>query len=319
MRSSSFLAILVGGAAGVLLAILLLSVLGPLVQRRTARNPDRANRARAANNPPADAPSANAPAVNGPAAPAPVSAQLQGLRQIVAEEAGKIPGRPSIHFRMRGVGEAGHEATAPKPAASVIKLPLMVVVEHAWRSGTLQRTGPDEARMRKMMTVSDNPAADALIERVGMSQVNTWLEEHGYTGTRLKHTMAGPRPEGHNTVTAAEMTRMLLDIAEGRVIDEAASMEMRRILRASERRTRIPAGLPAGVVSGNKTGTLNGIVNDVAFVELPDGRVYALAVLVDQAGADETTSKAIARLSRRLYERVTNTVVPEVTITPESR
>jgi beta-lactamase class A len=178
----------------------------------------------------------------------------------------------------------------------------MVALEHAWHSGTLQRTGIDELRVRKAITESDNPSADGLIERVGMSQVNTWLEEHGYTHTHLKHLLLGPRPEGPNVTSAADMSRMLLEIAEGKVVDAAASAEMRKLLLASERRTRIPAGLPEGVVVGNKTGTLNGIVDDVAFVELPDGRKYALAVLVEQARGDEPVSRAISDLSRKIYE-----------------
>lgn len=292
MNRAKLWAVLGGTSAGVVLGLMLLLLALPRLRGGQASNA------------PAPATPAANPAPNAPTSPPAVNLQLQSLQQIIAEEAERIPGRASIHFRMRDLGEAGHNADVPKPAASVIKVPLMVVLEHAWHSGTLQRTSEDEARIRKMITVSDNPTADALIERVGMSQVNAWLQEHGYTGTRLKHKMAGPRPDGPNTVTAAEMTRMLLDIAEGRMIDAAASTEMRRVLEASERRTRIPAGLPEGVISGNKTGTLNGIVNDVAFVQLPDGRAYALAVLVDRAGPDETTSAAIATLSRRLYERL---------------
>jgi beta-lactamase class A len=297
MSRANIWAVVGGTAAGVAVGLILLLMALPLIR---GKKPTPA--APAVNEPAA----ANLPAAaNTPAAPPEIDAALaRDLQQIIEEEVERLSGSPAVHVRLSTGEQAGFNADTPMPAASVIKLPLMVVLEHAWRSGTLERTGVDETRMRTMITQSDNPAANALMERVGISQVNTWLEEHGYRGTRLKHAMFAPQPEGPNTVTAAEMTRMLLEIAQGTLIDAAASAEMRRILTASERRTRIPAALPDGVTSGNKTGSLNGIVNDAAFIELPDGRTYSLAVLIDRAGADEPTSRAVARLSRRLYERI---------------
>jgi beta-lactamase class A len=216
-----------------------------------------------------------------------------------------MQGKLGLHVRLEGGGEVGVAQDEPLPAASVIKLPLMVVVYQSWKSGLLRRTGVDEQRVRAMITRSDNPAADTLIDRVGMSQVNTWLEEHGYTGTRLRHKMTGPRPEGSNTVTAAEMTRMLLQIERGELVDGNAGSEMRRLLLAQTRRTRIPAGIPEEAQVGNKTGTLNGIVNDVAFVEPPEGPRYAIAVLISGAAPDATASASIANLSRKVYWYIT--------------
>jgi beta-lactamase class A len=251
--------------------------------------------------PPAASTAANTPA---PAPPQVSPPQLAAVQQAIDAAAPEL-GDASIHFRLLGGGEAAHEAEAERTAASLIKVPLLAALEHAWHSGTLQRTGLDEGRARKMITESDNPSADAIIERVGMSQVNTWLEDHAYRHTHLKHLLLGPRPDGPNVTSAADMTRMLVEMLEGRLVNPAASAEMRKLLLASERRTRIPAGLPPEVTVGNKTGTLNGIVNDAAFVELPDGRRYALAVLVERARSDEAVSRRIAELSRKVYEALT--------------
>ncbi len=226
-----------------------------------------------------------------------------------------MPGDVCIHVRVEGgngqAGEAGVDAEAPVPAASVIKVPIMVAVQNAWRTGFLTRTAIDERRLRAMITESDNPAADMLIDRAGMSQINTWLLEQGYSGTNLLHKLGGPRREGPNVVTAREMTRMLMDIANGRLVSANASAEMRRLLLDQTRRARIPAGLPAGTVVGNKTGTLNGVVNDVAFVEAPRGKRYALAVLITRAGAEGPAAQAIARLSRKVYDFVTGSATAQ--------
>lgn len=293
-----------GASIGIVMALVALLVVLPLFRPSSpAPQPLQASAGPSYGTPPTRQPAGPAsPASRIPTGSAIPAADLARLQELVEAEAGRIPGRVSVHVRLDGGGEAGIGADEPMPAASVIKLPLMVVLMDAWRTGQLKRTPADEARVRAAITRSDNEAADGLIDRVGRSQVNAWLEEHGYAGTQLRHKMLGPRPDGPNVVTAAEMTRMLLRIARGELVSPEASREMRALLLAQERRTRIPAGLPPEAVVGNKTGTLRGIVNDVGFVEVPGGRRYALAVLVSEAGSDAATSRAIARLSSKTYE-----------------
>jgi len=295
---------LVGGVtAGSVLGLLALSLALPHLRRGVPAAPPA----------PQTAPSPSAaPRVNAPVEttrPAPTrDADLQAL---VEAEAARIPGTAAVHVRVADGRSAGVAETEPMPAASVIKLPLMAAVQHAWRGGRLKRTALDEERVRKMVTVSDNPSADALIDRVGMDPVNSWLEEQGYLGTQLRHKLLGARPNGPNVVTAADMTRMLMEIVEGRLVNAEASAEMRRVLLASERRDRIPAGLPPEAVVGNKTGTLNGIVNDVALVEAPSGVKYTLAALVSGARGERATKRAIARLSSRVYDHLTAGLAPQ--------
>ena len=286
---ASFSGLLLGAVIGVIALVLVL----PSLRRPPAPQQQA---------PPAIIPApANAPETmsSAPAAPA---VDLPTLQRLLAQEAARLPGVVSLHVRIEGGGEAGVQAGEAQPAASVIKLPIMVALEEAWKSGALKRTTRDEEAVRKAITESDNPSADWLIDRLGSSQINTWLEGHGYTQTRLRHKMAGPRPDGVNTVSAEEMTRLLLEIARGECVSAEASAEMRTLLLAQTRRTRIPAGLPAGTVCGNKTGTLRGIINDVAFVEPPSGPRYAVAVLISKGGADTPTSRAIAKLSKQVYE-----------------
>lgn len=277
-------------AVGIAAAVVALSLIVPAVRQSSPAQP---------------------PTTPSPTAPAsqPVSAtskvDLAKLQALLETEAARIPGAVSVHVRLEGGGEAGLRADVSKPAASLIKLPLMVVLEDAWTHGDLKRTTGDEEDVRKAITISDNPGADRLIKRLEQARINRWLHEHGYAQTRLKHLLTGPRPDGPNVVSAQEMTRMLLEIAGGNLISPEASTEMREVLLAQTRRTRLPAQLPEGVAIGNKTGTLRGIVNDAAFVEPPHGPRYAIAVLVSQAGDDAATSRALARLSRKVYDALT--------------
>jgi len=288
-------AALFGITLGVVVGVVGLAVVVPAMRARPSPPP--------AAPPPSNAPRATDPKAAAPAAPQ-FTVDLTQLNTLLLAGAERIPGRVAVHVRIDGGGWAGVHSDEAMPAASLIKVPIMVVLHDAWKSGTLVRTPRDEESLRQSITVSDNPSADWLIDRLGTSQINAWLEDHGYRQSRLRHKLLGPRPDGPNVVTAEDLTKMLLELANGSLISPKASSEMRALLLAQTRRTRIPAGLPGTATAGNKTGTLRGIVNDAAFVEAPDGRRYAIAVLVSGAGNDEATSRAIARLSTEVYELI---------------
>jgi beta-lactamase class A len=237
------------------------------------------------------------------------AAVRSALRELLEAEAARIGGTVAVHVRADNGVEAGVRAEEPMPAASVIKLPVAAAVYGAWESGRLKRTAADERRVRAAITRSDNPGADALINRLGMERINAWLARAGYAETRLRHRMLPLRAIGDarrtNATSARDMTRMLMELLEGKLVSPAAGGALRRVLLDQTRRTRIPAGVPEGVPVGNKTGTLRGIINDVAFVEPPGGPRYALAVLVKDAGPDGPASEAIAALSRKVYRLLT--------------
>lgn len=262
--------------------------------------------------PPGDrpAPAANVPATPAKADPSPDAAAIQAtLEEAVRGMRGKVHAHVRVEVPAavdpRGFIEAGVNADAPVPAASVIKLPLAAAAEEAWHAGKVERSAEDLERVRKMITHSDNPAADAMMERLGLEQVNAWLDEHGYVHTRIRHRMLGKDRTGANEVSARDMTEMLLAIARGRLVNAEASRELREFLLTQTRRARIPAGLPKDAVVGNKTGTLRGLVHDVAYVVPPEGPTYALAVLISQAGPEARANRAIARISKVVYAAVT--------------
>jgi beta-lactamase class A len=260
--------------------------------------------------PPPPAAAASPPA---PAAPR-IQVDLARLNSLLMEGARRIPGTVAAHVRLDDGGYAGVRADEPMPAASLIKAPIMAALHDAWKSGALTRTTKDAESLRQAITVSDNPAADWLIDRLGTSQINAWLDDHGYPHTRLRHKMQGPRPSGPNVTTAEDLTRLMLEIAQGKLISAEASAEMRSLLLAQTRRTRIPAGTPPLATVGNKTGTLRGVVNDAAFVETPEGRRYAIAILVSNAGGDASTSRAVARLSGEVYALISSAPAAEASV-----
>ena len=227
-------------------------------------------------------------------------------------------------------------ADEPVVLASVFKVPLLVAFHRRAAAGLLDPTevvtvgpeyrtaGPtgvsvllDEVRMSLrdlaslMITVSDNTAADVVLDRVGLDAVNTtaatldlpttvldgncrhlldtiftdaeattfgevWarLDEPGMIG-RLR--ALDPLRTSHSI--PREMTRLLGLIWRDEAAPPAECEAMRRLLGLQVWPHRLSSGFPYDdVVVSGKTGTLLTVRNEIGVVEYPDGGRYAVAV-----------------------------------------
>lgn len=164
-----------------------------------------------------------------------------------------------------------------------------------------------------MITVSDNDAANLLIERLGGGDfqkgaelIGQFCADNGYTGTSIGRRFLDPAPSGDNYTSAADTRKFLSDLYHGRLVNEEASAKMLQFVMNQTRRNKIPSGLPAGFTCGNKTGempegyNLGCIENDAAIVLAPEGmgKGYVLTVLSnDLAGRNEEAIQAIVQIS----------------------
>lgn len=171
---------------------------------------------------------------------------------------------------------------------------------HAVRLGDL---------VERMVTVSGNLATNLVLERVGVDEVAAVLADAGCTErTALPRGIEDypARDAGHdNLITAADLARVLVALAEGALAGPEASADCERTLRAQTYRDGIPAGLPAGLVIANKTGWVDGVNHDVALVRTADGPPVALAVLVSVPGTPESREAGIARIAEALWKEWT--------------
>ena len=167
--------------------------------------------------------------------------------------------------------------------------------------------------IEKMITVSDNDAANLLIDRLGegdfskgAERIGDFCKENGYVGTSVGRRFLESNPTGDNYTTAADTRKFLSDIYHGTLINEEASEKMLAFLKGQTRKNKIPAGLPEGFTSGNKTGempegyNLGCIENDVAVCFPPEGQGegYILTVLSnDLGGRNEEAIEAIRQIS----------------------
>lgn len=161
--------------------------------------------------------------------------------------------------------------------------------------------------LEQMITVSDNNAANRLVELLGEGDfqkgaqvVNQFCEEYGFESTRLGRRFLEENPSDDNYTSAADCTRILAMIYEGECVGQEASEKMLDILNRQTNTVKIPSGLPQGTRTANKTGEmpegygLGCIENDMAVVYSGDGG-YILTVLSNNLGGRNSEAQQVIR------------------------
>lgn len=223
-----------------------------------------------------------------------------------------VPARLGVVWQsLSGAFDVRHQADSRFPAASVIKVPVLlellrradsgelslderVVLQSGHKVGGagvllemhdgLELTLQDLAHL--MTVVSDNTASNLLIERLGMDNVNVWMRSNGMHGSHLgRHFMETPSKERDNWMTPADAALCM----------RACGPRALEILRRQQYREKIPLMLPEETSVAHKTGELEGVRHDAAIVEGP--HPYVLVLFTAEGGAAWHVDRALAELS----------------------
>src|ERR1035441_9729428 len=138
-----------------------------------------------------------------------------------------------------------------------------------------------------LFAVSHNSATNVLIDRVGMDNVNAFLNSQGLAQTRLRRKMMD--------VKAA---------AEGRE-NVSTPNEMIKLL-STHKDSWIPRLLPDGLKIADKPGALEGVRNDSGVVFV-DKRPYVICVMTTYLRNEPEGEEAISNVSLaawRLFDRL---------------
>jgi len=162
--------------------------------------------------------------------------------------------------------------------------------------------------VHRMVAVSGNMATNVVLDEVGIDEVASVLMDAGCSEQTtivrgIEDYLA--RDVGlDNLITADDMARLLVALADGRLAGPDATTACEHTLQAQEYRNGIPAGLPDGVLVGNKTGWISGVNHDVALVRAPGLPPVALAVLVSAPGTEDERQAGIARIAAAAWAEV---------------
>jgi len=165
--------------------------------------------------------------------------------------------------------------------------------------GLTRVTNRDLATM--VVAVSDNSAANVLIDRVGMENVNAFLESLGLHQMRLRRKMmdlAAPAEGRENVATPREMLAFLDDLYRSKVVNRALTDDLFKIM-AIPKNSWIPRYLPEDLRIANKPGELEGVRNDSGVVLA--SRPYVICVMTTFLRNERDGEEAIAQVSRAAY------------------
>lgn len=230
-------------------------------------------------------------------------------------------------------------ADEPFHAASTMKVPVLIELYHQARQGklrledtlvignefrsladgslyTLDPADDSEADLYRaagstrtlgqlselMITVSSNLAANLLIERLGVANIQQEVHALGADGMRVLRGVEDAKAfqQGlNNTTTARALARLMTAIARGEAVDPESSRQMSEILTRQTFNDGIPAGLPPGTRVAHKTGEISKIQHDAAIVYAP--RPFVLAILTRGIADPKESTALIAEITRLLY------------------
>jgi|GEM_PF-330448 len=240
----------------------------------------------------------------------------------------RAPGSVAIAVADVATGvTTGVNAGAEMPAASTIKVPVMVEVFRQLVAGrfdlntkrTLLRSDKDYGSgdlcygrpgtnytvshlLAVMIDDSDNTATNMLIRLVGRQSINATMRELGLRHTRLNDFIRSDGPiRSALRSTPADMTHLLRAMAEDKLIDEWSSRQMIAILAADRINTLLPVPLPPGTTIAHKTGSLHDTLNDVGIVYPSDERPYVIAVMTTNLSSLSAGRSFIHGVSRMAY------------------
>ncbi len=228
-------------------------------------------------------------------------------------------------------GEMNIQAQAEKSAASVIKVPIAmaclaladqgkidleqkVTITHPVAgTGVINYLyGVKEISLKNAIAlsiiVSDNIAANIVIDAVGFEQANVFFKRVGATNTHLKRAFmdhASLASGIDNVTTAADMCLFLQLLDEdSNVLSKESKALMREVMQHQQFKDKLPSYqnmFAEEVHIGNKTGTLDGVEHDIAYFENKNKTTY-IAVLSTDWEYNHDGRQTIAQIGQKVLE-----------------
>jgi len=154
-----------------------------------------------------------------------------------------------------------------------------------------------------MIVLSDNTAANVLIDRLGMEAINRRVAALGLRSTRLRRRMIdieAARRGDENISTPADLATMMLAFHNG-VGLTAASKKMALEILEKRKPSPISTGVPDTVPIASKDGDLDGVRADAGIVYVP-GRPYVFVVMATFLRETPDIKRPLEELARVSYE-----------------
>jgi beta-lactamase class A len=167
-------------------------------------------------------------------------------------------------------------------------------------AGVTHLTNRDLAQF--MVAVSDNAAANVLMDRVGKDNVNAMLRGLGLSKTMLRRKMidiVAARKGDENVATPEEMVRLLEAIYKDKVLTKESTAALMKQL-STLKQSYITRLLPESVQVANKPGELGAVRTDSGIV-FAANRPFAISVMTAYDRDEQAAERAISEVALEAY------------------
>ncbi|MFM5887106.1 MAG: serine hydrolase [Dolichospermum sp.] len=160
----------------------------------------------------------------------------------------------------------------------------------------------------KMITISDNTATNMLVAKLGGQEaLNERFRSWGLTTTIIRSPL--PDLQGTNTTSPRELGNLISLVNQGNVVTMRSRDLMLNIMSRTERDNLLPAGLGKGANAYHKTGDIGTMLADAGLIDVPTGKRYIAAIMVQRPNNDPRAAKLISSISSSAYQYLSKATV----------
>lgn len=165
--------------------------------------------------------------------------------------------------------------------------------------------------LSKMVSLSDNIAANIIFDALGREKLDSFLERYGLNDTKIyKKYYDGNRALPTNYSTTDDLNKMLVLLENRIALGDNLSAQGIEYMKKTVNKDRIALYAPEDVVIANKIGYVSRLSGDMALVYYPDREPIALTIVAEGINGrginQEDASKLIGTISREIinYYRI---------------
>ena len=239
-------------------------------------------------------------------------------------------------------------STQPIAAASTIKTPILVAFFQDVDAGKIKLDEPLEITedvkvgeagdfqflptgtkisaletATQMIVISDNTATNMIAKRLGgFTALNQRFKSWGINNIVVNNKL--PDLEGTNTISTQDMVTILAMLDKGKLLEPRSRDRFMDIMRRPITNTLLPKGIGDDARIIHKTGDIRSAVGDAGIVDMPNGKRYAIAVMVKRPDNDQRANELIRQISRATYDyflsggKLSNALPPQNTGTSDA-
>ncbi|MBI4782953.1 MAG: serine hydrolase [Oscillatoriophycideae cyanobacterium NC_groundwater_1537_Pr4_S-0.65um_50_18] len=158
-----------------------------------------------------------------------------------------------------------------------------------------------------MITISDNTATNMVIRRLGgIDVLNQRFSQWGLQQTGLRNLL--PDLAGTNLTSPKELSMLMAMVSQGELLSMKSRDRALDIMQRTVTDTLLPTSLGEGSTISHKTGDIGSLVGDTGIIDMPNGKRYAITLMVKRPHNDDRAQELIRQMAGTVYDYLNQSV-----------